>query len=74
MDCSSFRYERPSGESISHFTPTPTPPSPTLGFMYAQVRPTGECLTNYVALLWVDVCHLFYTLSNDQSISSKERP
>ena len=71
-DCSSFCYERPSGQSISHFPPTPTPLSPAIRFLYAQVRPTG--LSNYVALLWVDVCQPIYTLSNDKSISSTERP
>ena len=54
--------------------PTPKPPSPALQFIYAQVRPTGECLTNYVAILWVEVCQPFCILSNDKSISTMERP
>jgi len=38
--------------------PHPTPPPP--GYMHTQVRPSGEFLTNYVALLWIEAqqpCH-----------------
>ena len=46
------------------------PPLPPPRYMYTQARPSGESLSNYVVLLWVDVGQPCTKLYSPQDIDS----
>jgi len=61
---------------LKNFIVYPIAPLPFFRYTYTHVRPTGESLTNYVALLSVEVgqafCKVSCNIINDVQIKANE--